>query len=597
MVVDRLSPAARELLAWIVDRDGMVTVDEMERRVGRPQQVRYGRFAWTPDTIWESSPGRQPDPLTELLRHALVFSIVAGPGGYYRPSGFVIPAEMLEAGARLNFFDLGPMVPPPLEEAEVSGGVVPAPGDLLRDIGHLLGFLGTGRCEYRQDGQPYKRSLVQFGKLIGKPDQAYVDLLWQLALFARLVQREPAAPPDYQTEYAVRAAGDYSPHELILQLLDAWVVPGRAMLTRGGAFYVEDNPRVRLLQLMTVMPVDTWLKRSSVRGWLAFACPMLFDPAQFGIPGSPLEPAWGSVSKLLLAAGTTADGVDAVMLPAGHQRLLDPDTSPDAVPLPPWEDRWTIQPDRTIVAPPNLHPDAIAELWQVAALESNKGALIFRVTPASVADSLNRGMTPDEIRATLLQRSRTPLPPTVERLVGDQSARYGRIKVGQAETFVQTDDPALLDELRRNAKLRSLSWHDVAPGVAFVQGNGPDSVIDLLRKANYLPVKVDRGGKPHTITSSASAAAANPPTAKQIRSAINGALRKDATLAVTWTERGRIRLEHLTPIDEHGTILHAARADGISEVEIPFAQIQYIKIDEADVVGDVAFVTTWDEEP
>jgi len=97
-------------------------------------------------------------------------------------------------------------------------------------------------------------------------------------------------------------------------------------------------------------------------------------------------------------------------------------------------------------------------------------------------------MTPAEIRTLLQHGSRVPLPPTVERLIDDQGQRFGRIKIGTAHTYVKTDDPALLEELRRDKKLSKLDWRDVAPGIAFVVSSDPISVLDTLRKAGYLPV-------------------------------------------------------------------------------------------------------------
>jgi hypothetical protein len=176
------------------------------------------------------------------------------------------------------------------------------------------------------------------------------------------------------------------------------------------------------------------------------------------------------------------------MLPAAHQQMIDPDgdTVPDV--LPPWDSTWVVQPDRTIVVPPNAHPEAVMALWTVAQLQSSQGASVFRVTPDSIAAAMNRGLGPAEIRALLQGGSKVPLPPTVERLIDDQGQKYGRIKVGAAQTYVTVDDPALLAELKRHAKLKKLTWVDVAPGAACIVSHDPDAVLTSLKQAGYLPV-------------------------------------------------------------------------------------------------------------
>lgn len=592
-LVARLSDAGQQLFAWMLDQAALVPIGTIQSRVARPKPGRYARQPWTPEVLWDTPEKSQLDPLTELMRCALVFPIIPGSGGWYAPIGFVIPTEVRQAFTGRGFFDAVPLMPPALDPAEGATGAIPAPTTILRDIGHLLGFIATGRCEWRQDGQPYKRSLVAFGKLIASGDQAYVDLLWELVIGIGLVNLEPPEAPDYVVRYTVRKAGEYSPDELMTQVLSAWLVRGNMTLSGGGLLFLRDNARVRLLLLLRIMPPDVWVLRSSVQKWLRFAWPLLFSPDNLGIAIEAADPGWSSLGRLILALGATPDGQEAVMLPDAHQRLLNPEASKKLPGLPRWENGWVTQPDRTIVAPPNLHPDAIANLWRVAGLESNQGAAVFRVTAASIAAALNEGMTPDEIRTTLRAKSRTALPPTVERLIDDQSARYGRIKVGAAQTFVQVDDPALMNELRRHAKLKALTWHDVAPGVAFVQGSSPNEVVDSLRKAGYLPVRAESEAKP---ASSKKAGASPAPPPSTIRRITKQALRDEDDLTLTWTERGRQMTETVTPIDLHPNVLHVARGDGTVEAEIPFDLIQSIEVapylnDDDDDDLD------WDEEP
>ena len=272
------------------------------------------------------------------------------------------------------------------------------------------------------------------------------------------------------------------------------------------------------------------------------------------------------------------------MLPAAHQQLLL-EASAHAGALPPWDDTWVVQADRSILAPPNAHPEALMELWQVANLESNQGASQFRVTAESIAAALNRGLKPAEIRKRLEKRSRVPIPPTVERLVGDQEQRYGRIKVGTARTYVRTDEPALLEELRRNSKLRGLDFREVAPGVAFVASNDPKAVLDTLRRAGYLPVM--DAAKKGTSTKLGGRQAGREGgrrtsggEATSLLGMVRQAIREDRLLTATWVEGRRERSGELEPLDLHGREIHANNLENGEEVLVSLDAIVELELGE-----------------
>jgi hypothetical protein len=323
-------------------------------------------------------------------------------------------------------------------------------------------------------------------------------------------------------------------------------------------------PRIRFLQLVRDLPPDTWITRASLWSLMAFARPLLFA-------GSPQpatsDPIWPSASTVVIAEGTTPDGEAAVMVPSAVQALLS--DSPDrGSHLPPWEEQWVVQADRAVVAPPNASPRALLDLWQIAELESNQGAAVFRVTPASVAAALNRGLQPGQVLELLERRSRTPLPDTVQRLVRDQGKRYGQIKVGSAQTYVRTDDPTLLEELLHHRLLADLRWHTLAPGVAVLQGIAPTDALQRLRKAGYLPVS-DRPARQARKSAGSMAedrtSMAPDPTVyplmsyEQVRKQCRKAITLGASVTVTWFDGNRTRTEGLEPLSLHGRELLAAR--------------------------------------
>jgi hypothetical protein len=498
-----------------------------------------------------------------------------------------------------ELLDSAPLQAPPLEPAEPAVPIVPNPTNLLRDIGHLLGFVGTGRCEWRQDGEPYKRSLVALGKLLGYKDGAYAELLWSVAESAQFVRRTYTGT---EGRYELVPLTDLSAQDLFNALILAWVQRGGSPSEPGATSPRAQSARARLLLLLRLLPPDTWLRRSSVEASLRFQWPMVFGP-EYQQPGTPApEPGWSSLGAIILAHGETADGQPAVMLPAAYQQLISPEPGDVSAALPPWERSWIVQPDRTIVVPPNAPPDTLAELWQVAQLQSAQGASVFRLTPDSIAAAMNRNLSPKQIRELLQGGSKVPLPPTVERLIDDQGERYGRIKIGLAYTYVKVDDPALLAELRQNKKLSKLEWRDVAPGVAFIVSHTPEAVLTNLRQAGFLPIMdepeqkstraksdgdgpalrlVSGSGQPRKPNRQASA------KRRALLEMVTEAIETEESLYVVWLEHNRPTAASIGIVDLHGDAIHACDLDKAgTEIYIPLDSILELSSDEQSYFDD-----------
>src|SRR5215212_3688502 len=90
------------------------------------------------------------------------------------------------------------------------------------------------------------------------------------------------------------------------------------------------------------------------------------------------------------------------------------------------------------------------------------------------------------------------MPATIERIIRDQSQRYGQVRVGPASSYLQVDDPDVLDEIVRNAKLNKLKIHAIAPTVAVVQGVDDETILANLRRSGYLPTSASLPGLQET---------------------------------------------------------------------------------------------------
>lgn len=148
-----------------------------------------------------------------------------------------------------------------------------------------------------------------------------------------------------------------------------------------------------------------------------------------------------------------------------------------------------VQADHTIVCPPDLDADLLIRIAEVARLESDAGARIFRVDEDLVTKAVQDGRAAPDIVAFLESLGTTPLPDTVRALVADGAARAGRVRVVAATTVVVTDDPA---DLARACKLASAKLTAVSPTVA-TSPLPPGKVRQVLDRKGLAPLLVGSG--------------------------------------------------------------------------------------------------------
>jgi hypothetical protein len=157
---------------------------------------------------------------------------------------------------------------------------------------------------------------------------------------------------------------------------------------------------------------------------------------------------------------------------------------------------FTVQGDHTIVAPPDLDPSIRAQLERIAELESDAGALIFRVDSGVVTRALDAGADIDDLVAFLHQHSVVPVPSNVERTLRDAGARHGRIVVGRAQAYVTSDDPVLLAQAVAVKAAQLVQVNDTTAVSPLTEAK----VLQALRSRSLAPVSArgpnfDDGGE------------------------------------------------------------------------------------------------------
>jgi Helicase conserved C-terminal domain len=151
--------------------------------------------------------------------------------------------------------------------------------------------------------------------------------------------------------------------------------------------------------------------------------------------------------------------------------------------------QFTVQPDHTIIAPPDLDAEVIADLERFTSLESEAGALIYRITTEDTVRALDSGWTADEILEFLAQGSSVPVAQNVARTITDAADRHGRITVGSSATWVACDDSVLLANA---VAVKSAKLVAVNPTLA-VSELPPEKVLAALRARGLAPREQSSG--------------------------------------------------------------------------------------------------------
>ena len=145
-----------------------------------------------------------------------------------------------------------------------------------------------------------------------------------------------------------------------------------------------------------------------------------------------------------------------------------------------------LQADLTAVAPGYLAPDLTGKLLLMADAEGQGPATIYRFSAASIKRALDAGNDAATLLDFLREHSATPVPQPLQYLVEDTASRHGRLHVGQAASFIQSEDEAALQELLNGPKAAELGLVRLAPTV-LASSAPPREAAAALRKLGLSP--------------------------------------------------------------------------------------------------------------
>ncbi|MBB5913090.1 hypothetical protein BJY24_001957 [Nocardia transvalensis] len=404
---------------------------------------------------------------------------------------------------------LRPPAPEPVKHtaADANAAAATETGELLRHCADILEVLGQTPAPALRSGGLGVRELRRITKQTGV-DENRVGLLAEVLAAARLLDKgtpEPAPPSDTVDEFwAPTSAADGwldSPAARRWAVLaQAWLELDRFpwMIGRRDA---NDKPLAALsLELRTVhAPRD----RRAILALLAEQQPgAALTPADIARVLAWRQPRWrrhfrtDAVEHTLTEAAALGLVGRGALTSAGrallHGSVSDAESEMDAA-LPDPVDHVLVQADLTIVAPGPLVPDLQSRIALVADVESAGAATVYRIGETSVRRALDAGMTAAELHQLFSAHSRTPVPQSLTYLIDDVARRHGRLRAGMAQSFVRSEDPALLAEVLVTPVAERLALRAVAPTVAISQAPLGE-VLEQLRGAGFAPAGEDSSG-------------------------------------------------------------------------------------------------------
>ena len=473
-IIESLSPNALTLLTHVVDGGGTATAN--------PDRTSGGRT-------------KAQNPVQELIDKGL---LLPRPGGLHWVSGDV-GLVVRQGKTTLDSVDEAP--PLALSQREpnlVDRSAAGAAFDAVRRVEVLLDQWGTQPPVGLRSGGLAVRDLKAAARQIHADVQTaalLVEVAAAAGLLALGIDSDGNAawlPTDRYDAWSTA-----NPAQRWFQLADAWLSSPRlasrigtkdpqgktwnALAPELAAPLQVETRRETLAVLAETAPGDTlaagtgrhslvavlWWRRP--RRPTARESMIVWSVSEASALGVLGLDGMSSAGRALLAGD--ADAVERTLTPL----------------LPPLVDQVLIQADLTAVAPGPLDSATARTLHLLADIESRGGATVYRFSSQSVRRALDAGWSVAEIHDFLRGVSSTPIPQPLTYLVDDAARTFGNLRVGYAESFIRSDDEALIAELLHHPQAATWGLRRLAPTV-LVSTMPVATLLQRLREAGSAPV-------------------------------------------------------------------------------------------------------------
>ncbi|NEW38867.1 DNA-binding protein [Nocardia cyriacigeorgica] len=395
----------------------------------------------------------------------------------------------------------------PAEVNAVAAGEV---GELLRHCASVLEVLGQAPAPALRAGGLGVRETRRIAKHAGT-DERRTGLLIELLSGAKLIDRGlPDPPPDVDSTddfWAPTPAADSwleaPPARRWVTLAQAWLESDRVPWMIGMRD-ANDKPLAALTHELRT-PHAMRDRRAMLLALAEQQAGTALEPADAARMLAWRAPRWRRHFRVEVVERTYAEaaalgviGRGALSAPGRALLAEEPNSVSEAEAameqaLPDPVDHVLVQADLTVIAPGPLTAELQSRIALVADVESAGAATVYRISETSVRRALDAGLTAAELHALFARHSRTPIPQALTYLIDDVARRHGQLRAGMAQSFVRSDDPALLTQVLTAPVAAELALRAIAPTVAISQAPLGE-LLDRLRAAGFAPAGEDSAG-------------------------------------------------------------------------------------------------------
>lgn len=150
-------------------------------------------------------------------------------------------------------------------------------------------------------------------------------------------------------------------------------------------------------------------------------------------------------------------------------------------------DEITIQADGTIIIGGTPNAKMLQELQMFADINTRDAAMVMRVTDASLRRSLDSGVRAPQILETLNSYAPKGVPQALQYMIEDVDRRHGNLVVGEATSYVVSDDPGVIADVARHKSIGKHKPRVISPNVVVTSAD-PEVLLKALQDAGFMPV-------------------------------------------------------------------------------------------------------------
>jgi hypothetical protein len=307
---------------------------------------------------------------------------------------------------------------------QVEAAVVPDQAGLA--VALLLGHLWRTTPRVKQDGALYKKEIAELDRVFGPALGAGVGERFVHAFHALGLAQLDVTEIEFTASYRFAPAGD-------------------------AVAFLEEPRAARVRAFAECCHLPHWLAPAFAAGEGLITRKALRRAAG-GRAAQPDDPYVDAVLGYCLATGILEEH------PGGLR--VSPELRGQPGPERPAGGRWLVQPNLELIVPPDVPLADAFRLACFAEVASLDRAAVLRLTPASLAQASQAGLSAEEIEARLSARAGAPVPELVARAIRDGARVRDGIWMHSGTVVVAPADAR--DALR--AQLAALSA-EIAPGV------------------------------------------------------------------------------------------------------------------------------------